>query len=270
MKILNGAELAEYIQERQAKQVRALRQEHGIVPKLTIVRTNPDPVVDSYMKLKQSYGTDILVDVEVISVDQGKAKEIIQNLNQDPGVHGIIVQIPLSDISQTDEILNDVTPEKDVDGLGIHAVLEPATPLAIDWLLAGYNIDLRNKNLLIIGHGRLVGKPLAQRWKASGLEFSVADTHTTNLADLTLQADVIVSATGIAGLVTKNMVKPKVVLVDAGVATDTNGLVGDVAAEVREMPDITITPEKGGVGPLTVCALFDNVIRAARETVVDD
>ena len=267
MKILNGSELAEFIKERQAKQVRALRQAHGIAPKLAIVRTNPDPAVDSYMKLKQSFGTDILIDVDVITVDQSKAVETIKKLNDDPSVHGIIVQIPLSDIPQTDEILNTVALEKDVDGLSEHAVLDAATPLAIDWLLAGYNVDLRGKQIVIVGQGRLVGKPLAKLWQLSGLNVAVADSHTESLIEVTQHADVLVCATGVAGLITKNMVKPNVVIVDAGVATDKNGLVGDVAADVRELPDITITPEKGGVGPLTVCALFDNVIRAARATI---
>ncbi len=267
MKLLNGSELAEFIKERQAKQVRALRQAHGIAPKLAIVRTNPDPVVDSYMKLKQSYGTDILIDVDVHTVSQDTAAETIKNLNNDPSVHGIIVQIPLADTSQTDEILNTVTPDKDVDGLGESAVLDAATPLAIDWLLAGYNVDLHGKHIVIVGHGRLVGKPLAKLWRLSNLDVTIADHLTENLAEVTQRADILICATGVPGLITKNMVKPEAVIVDAGVATDKNGLVGDVAADVRELSGVTITPQKGGVGPLTVCALFDNVIRSARRNV---
>ncbi len=267
MKLLNGSELAEFIKDRQAKQGRALRQAHGIEPRLAIVQTNPDPAVDSYMKLQQTYGTDILIDVEVYRVGQDKAVETIKNLNNDPNVHGIIVQIPLVDTSQTDEILKAVDPRKDVDGLGEHAVLDAATSLAIDWLLAGYNVDLRGKHIVIVGHGRLVGELLARRWQHSDLDVVVADSSAENLAGLTLQADILVCASGVAGLITKDMVKPNAVIVDAGEATDKNGRVGDVAADVRELPDITITPEKDGVAPLTVCALFDNVIRAARNSI---
>lgn len=263
--MLNGLELAGFIKQRQSQQVRALRQAHGIAPKLAIVRTNPDPVVDSYMKLKHAYGQDILIEVEVHTVEQSQALAAIAKLNQDASVHGIIVQIPLPDPSQTDEILNAVVPEKDVDGLGAGATLDPATPMAINWLLAGYNIDLRGKNLVIVGHGRLVGRPLAKIWQASGLEVTIIDRHTENLPDITKNADVLICATGAPGLITKDMVKPDAVIIDAGVATDKNGLVGDVAQDVRELPDIKITPEKGGVGPLTVCALFDNVIRVARK-----
>lgn len=268
MKTLNGRELAEFIKERQAHQVRGLRQAHGIQPKLAIIRTNPDPVVDSYMKLKQTYGEDILIDVDVHTIDQRDAPARIAELNQDPAIHGIIVQIPLPDTSQTEVILNAVAADKDVDGLAANTRFDPATPMAISWLLAGYNIELKGKHIVIVGHGRLVGKPLARIWQTSGYDVEIADKKTKNLAAMVRSADVLVCATGTPGLITIDMVKPDAVIVDAGVATDSNGMVGDVAADVRQLPNITITPEKGGVGPLTVCALFDNVIRAARAQVV--
>jgi len=266
MKLLNGADLAGFIKERQAKQVRGLRQAYSINPHLAIIRTNPDPVVDSYMKLKQGYGDDILVDVTVHTIAQPKALELINRLNDDPEVHGIIVQIPLPDPAQTDQILDSVSAYKDVDGLASGTKFDPATPMAIDWLLAGYNIDLRNKQIVVVGQGRLVGKPLSKMWQQSGHNVLTADRSTSDLATCVQKADILVCATGIPGLITKDMIKPNAVIVDAGVATDSNGLVGDVSTDVREMPDITITPEKGGVGPLTVCALFENVIRAAQST----
>lgn len=267
MKQLNGRELAEYIMERQAGAVRNLRQAHKVVPKLAIIRTNPDPVVDSYMRIKQSYGADILVDVDVHTIDQSQALQTIQKLNDDNTVHGIIVQIPLPNPKQTQQILDTVAANKDVDGLAATTNFDPATPMAVNWLLAGYAIELKAKHIVIIGHGRLVGKPLAQLWRASGLDVTVVDKTVPDLSAETKKADIIVSATGVAGLITADMVMPKVVIVDAGVATDSNGLVGDVAQDVRLMPDITITPEKGGVGPLTVSALFENVITAARVSV---
>lgn len=267
MKILNGSELAEYIKERQAKQVRALKQASGIEPRLAIIRTNPDPVVDSYMHMKQSYGNDIDIIVDVHTIEQTMVLQTLEKLNKDSSVHGIIVQIPLPDRSQTSKVLNAVAAAKDVDGLAAKTEFDASTPVAINWLLAGYNVDFVGKNLVIVGHGRLVGEPLKKIWEQSGLEVQVADKKVDNLGDLTRQADVLVCATGVPGLITADMVKPTAVIVDAGVATDNNGLVGDVAADVRELPGIKITPIKGGVGPLTICALFDNVIRAARKTI---
>ncbi len=267
MKILNGSDLAGYIKQRQAHSVRSFIQSSQITPKLAIIRTNPDQVVDSYMRLKTNYGQDILVDVEVITIDQNKAVFEIEKLNNDKNIHGIIVQIPIPDKSKTDEILNSVSALKDVDGLASVTNFDPATPLAISWLLAGYNVDLANKKIVIVGQGRLVGRPLLKLWRASNLDVQTADKNTSSLAEITKLADVLICATGVPGLIKKSMVKPDVVIVDAGVATDKNGLVGDVDQEVRQLPDITITPEKGGVGPLTVCALFENVIKAAKTLV---
>lgn len=263
--MLNGQDLAEFVKARQVRQVRALRQAHNIFPKLAIIRTNPAPVVDSYMKLKREYGADILVDVEVHTIPQTEAVDLITKLNTDPSVHGIIVQLPLPDTAQTEEVLNTVAPQKDVDGLRTDATLDAPTPTAVLWLLAGYNIELKGKNILIVGQGRLVGKPLARMMRASGLEITTADRHTDNLPALVRTADVVVSATGVPGLIKADTLKIGAVVVDAGVATDKNGLVGDVDPAARERSDLTITPVKGGVGPLTICALFDNVIHAAQK-----
>jgi methylenetetrahydrofolate dehydrogenase (NADP+) / methenyltetrahydrofolate cyclohydrolase len=264
MKLLNGKELAGFIKERQAQQVRSMKQASGITPRLAIIRTNPDPVVDTYMRLKSQYGEDIGVAVDVYTIDQSEATEKIGILNADKNISGIIVQIPLPDPRKTDDILNTVTSQKDVDGLGVNTVFDAPTPIAINWLLAGYNIDLRGKHIVIVGHGRLVGAPLARMWQASGCDVFVADKRTLDLAGRTLQADILVTATGRPAIITSDMIKEGAVVVDAGVSTDKNGLIGDVAPDVRERRDITITPENGGVGPLTVCALFDNVLRAAR------
>jgi len=267
MKLLNGKEIADFIKERQAHEVRSLRQSKHVVPKLAIIRTNPDPVVDSYMRIKQGYGQDIEVEVDVHTIEQKDAPETIKTLNDDPLVHGIIVQIPLPDPGQTNEILDAVAPNKDVDGLNSGTKFDAPTPMAITWLLAGYNVELMGKSVVVVGKGRLVGKPLAQLWQRSGIQVTAVDKKTENLEDITRQADVLVSATGVPGLISADMVKGNAVIVDAGVATDSNGLIGDVASDVRELPGIAITPEKGGVGPLTVCALFDNVLRAARVSV---
>lgn len=267
MRTLNGLDLAGFIKERQAHQVRALRQAYHIAPKLAIIRTNPAPVVDSYMKIKRQYGADILIDVDVYTVEQKDAIAQIKKLNADPVVHGIIVQLPLPNTSQTAEVLDAVVPQKDVDGLHSSPVLDAATPTAILWLLAGYNVALKDKKVLIVGQGRLVGKPLARMMYASGLDVITADRTTDDLPALVRTADVVVTATGVPGLITADELKIGAVVVDAGVATDANGLVGDVDPAARDRDDLTITPVKGGVGPLTVCALFENVIRAAQSTI---
>lgn len=264
MKLLNGRELADYIKQRQAQQVRALRQASGIEPKLAIVLTIDHPVIDVYIRMKKRYGAEIFIDVDVHRVNQAEAPSLIHKLNDDETVQGIIVQLPLADPSQTEEIVNLVAPEKDVDALGKNAKFTPATPMAILWLLAGYNVDLAGKRVLLIGRGKLVGVPLEKMLKDSGIDVSVADRATKDLAARTLKADIIITATGSPSILFPDMIKQDAVVVDAGVASEDGKTVGDVADAVYERDDLTITPAKGGVGPLTVCALFDNVIRACQ------
>jgi methylenetetrahydrofolate dehydrogenase (NADP+)/methenyltetrahydrofolate cyclohydrolase len=264
MKLLNGLELAEFIKERQSHQVRALRQAAHVAPKLAIVVTIDHPVINVYMRMKKKYGADILIDVDVHQVAQADASVLIKQLNDDASVHGIIVQLPLERPEETEQIVGLVAPEKDVDALGKNAIFDPATPMAILWLLAGYNVALEGKKVLLIGRGKLVGAPLERMFKASGIDVSVADRATTDLKAVAIEADVIITATGSPAILYSDMIKHGAVVVDAGVAGEEGKTVGDVAPSVYDRDDITITPPKGGVGPLTVCALFENVIRAAR------
>ena len=319
MKILNGSELASYIKQRQAKTARSLDQH----PKLAIVQCKDDPVINTYVRLKKGYGADIGVDVDIHFISQNEIARLLQNLNQDESVHGIIVQLPLTDPSQTDEIVNMVAPEKDVDALGdpdapwpshlsttqgagenrtepyreygkgesepatqrsakstsrvsssateqAGAVrgswFEPATPMAIMWLLSGYNVDLKDKHILLLGRGKLVGAPLEKLLKNSGHNVEVVEREAEDLSEHTKDADIIITATGSPAILYSEMIKKGAVVVDAGVASEEGKTVGDLAADVYERDDLTITPKKGGVGPLTVCALFENVILAAAQT----
>ena len=264
MKVLDGLELAGYIKERQLKQVRALRLSWRVIPRLAIVYTGVNPVIDVYIRLKRIYGTDITIEVDVYNPSDSELLQQIEKLNRDDNVHGIIVQLPLADKTQTEMAVNAVVPEKDVDGLGQKPMFVPATAMAIDWLLAGYNVELTNKKIAIVGNGRLVGAPLAKIWKSAGFDISIYDSQTTNLSDSIKSSDVIVTATGVPGLITSDMIKSGAIVVDAGTAAEHGKIVGDLNNDVRERNDLTITPIKGGVGPLTVVALFDNVITSAR------
>lgn len=267
MKLLNGKELAGFIKERQAKAVRGLRQAHNVVPKLAIIQCKDDPVINTYVKLKKAYGADILVDVDIHFVRQDEIAKLLQKLNRDDRIHGIIVQLPLTDPTQTDEIVNLVAPDKDVDALGKKAQFDPATPMAILWLLSGYNIDLKGKKVLLIGRGKLVGAPLERMLLDSGVDVESVTREVKDLAEHTQRADVIITATGSPAILYAEMFKENAVVVDAGVASESGKTVGDLGSDVYERDDLTVTPPKGGVGPLTVCALFDNVIRAARRRV---
>lgn len=263
MKLLKGSELAEFIKERQAKAVRGLRQADLIKPKLAILVTVDNPVIEIYMKLKEEYGSDILVEVDIHRVAMDEAQSKIEELNNDESVHGIIIQLPLKDSSLTDHLLNLVLPDKDVDALGSNSVFDPATPTAIMWLLAGFGIELKNKKVVLVGRGKLVGKPLQLMMEQSGIDVSVCD-EDNDVAGAIKNADIIITATGSPGVITSKMIPQGAVVVDAGVAVEKGKSVGDLDNEVYGRDDLTITPKKGGVGPLTVCALFENVIKAAK------
>ena len=265
MKLLDGKELAGFIKERQAKAVRRLNAQK-ISPKLAIVQVKDDPVINTYVRLKKAYGADIGIEVQQYTPKQTDVPELLGKLNTDKTVHGIIVQLPLLDTSQTDKIVNLVAPDKDVDALGKKAKFDPATPMAILWLLSGYNVELKGKHILLIGRGKLVGEPLEKILKASGYDVEIIEREVKDLAKHTKNADILITATGSPAVLYPDMIKQGAVVVDAGVASEEGKTVGDLSPEVYKRDDLTITPQKGGVGPLTVCALIENVIRAARSS----
>ncbi len=262
MKILNGSELAGFIKERHARQVKSLEAKK-VFPKLAIIQVKDDPTINTYVRLKKSYGSDIGVKVTSYNLVQNEAPAFIKKLNKDKTVHGIIIQLPLEDSSQTDEIVNLVAAKKDVDALGATPEFDPATPMAILWLLNGYNIELKGQRILLIGRGKLVGAPLEKMLKDSGYKVEVIEKDVKDLPAHIKNADIIITATGDPAILKPDMINQGTVVVDAGVASESGKTVGDLDPRVYERDDLTITPVKGGVGPLTVCALFENVIRAA-------
>lgn len=264
-KLLSGTELVGFIKERQARQVRALRQASRVFPRLAIIKsTSSSEVIDVYVRMKQRYGDDILIETIVETLDDADMPAAIERLNNDLAIHGIIVQLPIADPSKTDDIVDSIAPEKDVDGLGKGAKFDSATAAAINWLLAGYAVDLKGKKITLVGNGRLVGAPLAKMWRSSGLDVNVLDNSHADIASVIRQSDVVVAATGVPRLITSDMVPIGATVVDAGTASENGVIVGDIDASIRERDDVKITPEKGGVGPLTIAMLFDHVIQSAQ------
>ncbi len=261
MKILSGSELAGFIKERQAHEIKSLKS----APKLLILRDSDNPVIEKYVNLKIKYGTDIGITVEDFKAETPDAlAEKIRTANTDPEISGIIIQLPLTDKSKTDELCNLIAPEKDVDGLGENAKFDSATATAILWLLAGYDINLQTAKIALVGRGKLVGAPLFKMFKSSNytVELFHRGDDLTKLKDF----DIIISATGVPGLISDEFVKPGAVLIDAGTASEDGILKGDVADTVRDRSDLAaITPKIGGVGPLTITCLFDHVLQSAKK-----
>ena len=259
MKILNGRELADFIKERQRHQVAGLAKK----PTLLIIRDSDNPVIMKYVNLKIRYGEDIGVNViDFCAKNSAEIKTKILEANTNPNINGIILQLPIIEKDQTDPLTSLIAPEKDVDGLSNKGDFDSATATAINWLLAGYDIDLKTAKIAIVGRGKLVGAPLFKMFTDSGYNVSLfhRGDDLTNLSNF----DIIISATGVPGLILDNMIKPGAVLVDAGTASEKGVIKGDLSSEVRNRTDLTaITPITGGVGPLTITCLFDHVIQAS-------
>ena len=265
VKELSGRELSGFIKERQAHLVRSLKG-RKITPKLLILRDSDNPVITKYVQLKQHYGADIGVAVEdFVATTTSELKAKILAANTDATISGMIVQLPLTDKDATDEVVKLTSPEKDVDGLSGQGRFDSATATAINWLLAGYDIDLEGKKIALVGRGRLVGAPLYKMFTNSGLDVALfhRGSDLTKLKD----CDVIITATGVPHLIKSEHIKPAAVVIDAGTASEKGVLMGDVDESVRERTDLAaITPKLGGVGPLTVSVLFENVIFSAGNT----
>lgn len=259
-KILDGRELAGFIKERQAHEVAEMVKK----PTLLIIRDSDNPVITKYVNLKIKYGEDIGAKViDYKAKDSADIAVKIKSANEDPEINGIILQLPILEKEKTDELTNLIAPTKDVDGLGEHPGYDSATATAILWLLAGYDIDLKTKKIALVGRGKLVGAPLYQIFTASNytVELFHRGSDLTKLQDY----DIIITATGVPGLILDSYIKPGSVIVDAGTASEDGVLKGDLAPEIRTRNDLTaITPEKGGVGPLTITCLFDHLLQASK------
>lgn len=255
MKLLTGRDIADFITQRHTTMVAAMDPQ----PRLAIIRSQDNEAGDLYLKMKRKYGEAIGVAVDLFVETSDTILERIDTLNRDPGVTGIIIQLPLSDSSITNRALAAVALEKDVDGLAPGTSFEAATPKAALWLLAAHNVDLKGR-IVVVGKGRLVGQPLADRLEASGHDVVRCDAHTKNLAAEIFQADIIFTSTGHPHLIKPSMVKPGAVIIDTG------SPLSELDPALYSRDDLTITPNPGGVGPMTVVSLFDNLIIAAQAT----
>lgn len=260
MKTLSGKELAGFVKARQETQVQSLKKQ----PTLLIIRDSDNAVIEKYVKLKMHYGEDIGIKViDYRAHNTSDIKDKIVSANDDSDIDAIILQLPIIEKEKTDELTNLIKPEKDVDGLGENSLYDSATATAILWLLTGYDIKLDNQTIALVGRGKLVGAPLYKMLINSN--HHVTMFHRGDDLNQLSNFDIIITATGVPGLITDQMVKPGATIIDAGTASENGILKGDVADSVRNRKDLTaITPIIGGVGPLTVACLFDHVIRSAK------
>ncbi len=258
------------------------------VPTLAIVQVGNRPDSTSYIKAKKTFAKKIGVEVEHIhllaNTPQTKIIEAINDLNSDKTVNGIIVQLPLPEGIERDTVIDAIDPRKDADGLTSYNIEQrfkggilPATARGVRELLAHYKITLNGKKVVVIGRSALVGKPIADMCEAGGAHVTVCHSKTPDLKTETQKADIIIVAVGKPGLITREHVKKGQVIIDVGITksgevgvvgelaeSGKSSIVGDVDFEVVKNIVSAISPVPGGVGPMTVLALFENVIELVK------
>ena len=274
--VIDGKAVAAGVRERVKREVEELRA-RGVQPGLATVLVGEDPASHVYVRNKRKACEEVGIasihhELEA-STPADELRALLQSLNADPAVSGILLQLPLPGALVPEEMTAVIAPEKDVDGLtpisaGLLAQgrpgLVPCTPAGIMELLAHEGVELTGASAVVIGRSQLVGKPVAQLLLAADATVTQCHSRTRDLAEICRGADVIVAAVGRPGTVTAEMVREGAVVIDVGTNRTEDGLVGDVDFEAVADRAAAITPVPGGVGPMTIAMLLSNTARAAR------
>ncbi len=278
MEILDGKTLSNKIKKEVKQEVCELKDKYNITPGLAVVLVGNDPASAAYVNMKskacKEAGIYSIAHEMPDSISQEKILEILQMMNENPNIHGILVQLPLPSHINTTAVLEAISPAKDVDGfhaynagrvsLGLDSFI-PATPYGVMKLLEEYNIDPKGKNVCVIGASNIVGKPMGTLLLNANATVTTCNIHTKNLKEHTKNADIICVGVGKVNLLTEDMVKEGAIVIDIGINRLENGkLVGDVDYENVSKKCSYITPVPGGVGPMTIAMLLKNTIKAAQ------
>jgi methylenetetrahydrofolate dehydrogenase (NADP+)/methenyltetrahydrofolate cyclohydrolase len=275
--VIYGDQLALSLREEMKEEVTALK-EKGIIPKLVVVLIGNDPASKSYVSGKQKAADFIGIDSELITLDDTTSEQalldLIEQLNNDESVNGILVQLPLPDQINEQAIIEAISPEKDVDGfhpISIGRMLTqqetflPCTPFGILTMLQSKNIEIAGKHAVIVGRSNIVGKPVGQLLLNEHATVSYCHSRTKDLKAMTKQADILIVAVGREEMIDASYIKPGAVVIDVGVNRTKEGtLTGDVDFESAKAVASYITPVPKGVGPMTITMLMKNTIKAAK------
>lgn len=283
MELLDGKKVAQEMYTKLQGEI-ATFQEKNIYPKLTIILVGEDPASLSYITSKRKASQNIGVTTELLQyrsddIDTKKLIAKIHELNSDPTVHGILVQLPLPDHIYTPEVIKAIDPKKDVDGFTAYNLgkmflskefeeLAPCTPLGVIRILEYYKIPLEGKEVVMVGASNLVGKPLGVMLTNRRATVTVCNSRTKDLGAHTRRAEILVVAVGKAKLVTEDMVKEGAVVIDVGINRVDGKIVGDVDFERVAPKTSYITPVPGGCGPMTVACLMENVYKATKKQLL--
>lgn len=276
--IIDGKELAKNIRLKLKEEVIELKNA-DINPKLAVIMVGDDKASKVYVKNKSKACEDVGIEYEEYilpaNTKMEELLELIEKLNNDETVHGILVQSPLPKGLDANEAFRTISPKKDVDGFNPINVgklslnqdcFVSCTPYGIIKMLEAYNIEIEGAHAVIIGRSNIVGKPLAQCLLNKNATVTICHSRTKNLKELTKQADILIAAIGKAKFVTEDMVKEGATVIDVGInRMDDGKLLGDTDFENIKDKVSYITPVPGGVGPMTIAMLMHNVVKAAKQ-----
>lgn len=273
--ILDGKLISKKRKDQLKEEVIKLIDIYNVVPKLAIIMVGNNSASEIYVRNKIKAATYCHMEAELIKVEENITMDellnIIERLNNDSSVHGIIAQLPLPKHLNEQIIIDSISEEKDIDGFGIRNKgrlfcgldgFVPATPTGIMTLLNEYNIDITGKEAVVVGRSNIVGKPMAMLLLNKNATVTIAHSKTKNLKEVTKRADILVVAIGKAGFITQDMVKPGSVIIDVGINRLDGHIYGDVDFENVSKIVNYITPVPGGVGPLTIVTLLENTKKA--------
>lgn len=275
--VISGKQLAKELRENMKEEINLLKQ-RGITPHLTVILIGNDPASHSYVNGKKKASEEVGISSEIIKLDatitEDELLDKIQELNKDPNVHGILVQLPLPEHIDEQKVIETIDPKKDVDGfhpinvgrmmIGQDTFL-PCTPFGILKMLQSINIDMSGKHAVIIGRSNIVGKPMGQLLLNENATVTYCHSRTKDLRKYTLSADILIVAVGKEHIVDGSYIKDGAVVIDVGVNRTKEGkLTGDVDFEDAKEKASYITPVPGGVGPMTITMLLENTIKAAK------
>lgn len=279
-RIIKGKEIADIIKQEVASRIQSIKNEKGISPTIATIMIGDNPESSLYLKLRDKACKDVGIFSKRVIFDESVTEHVlldkIKKLNIDSSVHGILVQLPLPSHISQQKLFSTLSPVKDVEGftpwnlgslLNAEEHIVPCTPLAVLKILEHEKISCKGKNIVIVNHSLVVGKPLAALFLNRDATVSVCHVFTQSMKSFTKNADILVSAAGVPRLITADLIKEDAVVIDVGIVKTDTGICGDVDEHSVKEKASLLTPVPGGVGPVTVACSLSNMQKTIHQSI---
>jgi methylenetetrahydrofolate dehydrogenase (NADP+) / methenyltetrahydrofolate cyclohydrolase len=278
--IINGREIAKEIRSKITRDVQRLKKKYRREPLIVTIIIGENPSSEMYLKLRTTACNEVGISSKLVRFDANVSEETIlqniRNLNNDPSVHGIFIQYPVPPQLSPNTLMNAVVAHKDVEGfnpenlgrtlIGDEALV-PCTPLSVLTILEHAQVQLQGKDVVIVNHSNVVGKPLAALLLTRNATVTISHVFTKNLKSYTSNADILITGAGVLNLITKEHIKDKAIVVDVGIIETKDGVHGDVDFESVTEKASLLTPVPGGVGPVTIACALSNMVKTYQNCI---